>query len=147
MAKEVNLEELRENARTNYGITNAEDLDAETLQVEMDTIDKQATDAEKEEAKVQRNAERAGANSTSASGLGASDGNTNLDDNDEGDLGDQATPLSKQNKDALRVTAEAEGVAVEDADTVAVLREKIQASRDEREAGDEDDDDEDAEDQ
>lgn len=45
---EVNLEELRENARTNYGITNAADLEADQLQSEMDAIDKQAADAEKE---------------------------------------------------------------------------------------------------
>lgn len=48
MSDKPTLEELRENARTNYGITNADDLDAATLQAEIDTIDSQAKDAEAE---------------------------------------------------------------------------------------------------
>lgn len=48
---DVNLEELRNKARTEYGITNADELDAERLQSEIDAIDQQAIDAEKETAK------------------------------------------------------------------------------------------------
>ena len=115
MSNKVNLDELRENARTNYGITNADDLDAETLQTEIDAIDKQAEDAKDEEAKVQHNADRAGANSTTNPASGASDGNASTD-GDEGDEGDEGkeeeTPkdLSKLGRTDLEARAREAGV-------------------------------------
>ena len=131
MSQESTLDELRENARTNYGITNADDLDAKTLQSEMDAIDKQAEDAKDEEAKVQRNADRANANSTAPAGNGASDGNTTAktgtttgDENDS----EKTKPLAKQTKAELLETAKTQGVEVEETDTVPVLREKIAAA-------------------
>lgn len=63
MSEEVNLEELRENARTNYGIINADDLEADQLQSEIDAIDKQAEDAKAEDAA----AEKARANAADSS--------------------------------------------------------------------------------
>lgn len=113
MSDELTPQELREKARVDYGIANADAMNDEQLKAEMEAIDSQAksVDAEQAETKVDEN----------------------TDEN-------EVKPLDKQKKGELLETAKAEGVEIDETDTVPVLREKIQAARDEREAGNEDED-------
>ena len=97
MSNEPNLEELRENARTNYGITNADDLDAETLQSEIDAIDKQASDARNE-----------GEEADEATVDSADDG----DEDEDEDVSPEDDPQAK----LVDLKARATEVGVEDAD-------------------------------